>query len=346
MITLQTHDIKSVLSNYVGENVLNRNDTKLVDFFQPSGGWSDEAYVFTLSWKDEGIKKEQGFVVRKAKSGGLMSAEKDLFPQFVILDKLSKHSNLPVPKVYVFEKDKSILGNEFFVMEKIEGTSYVPWSKEGRKFFEKAAKGNIPEQFSRYLADLHNLDIHSLETDRFMLKANQQNYLDFKILELENIYENYKFMDDPIVTDAIEWLKVNKPNPVPLSIIHNDYRTGNFMYKDDKITGILDWEAAEVGDPRMDIAYVCAKANRMDSPLLSYLIEKKTFFDIYKEETNSNFAYEEIFYFEVYHQLKFLMISLSAANAFAREGSSDLRMARQGFRLTLMKNMLAELLGY
>ena len=346
MITLQPNDIKSVLKNYISENILNHENTKLIEFFQPSGGWSDEAYVLTLSWENQGLKEEQSFVVRKAKNGGLMSAEKDLFPQFAILDKLSKHSNLPVPKVYVFEKNKSILGNEFFVMEKIEGTSYVPWSKEGRKFFDKASKGNIPGLFAKYLADLHNLDLKSLDLDQSLLKENQKNYLDSKIQELENTYENYKFVDDPIVTDAIEWLKVNKPNPVPLSIIHNDYRTGNLMYKDDKITGILDWEAAEVGDPRMDIAYVCAKANRMDSPLLSYLIEKNNFFDIYQGETNSEFSNEEIFYFEVYHQLKFLMISLSAANAFVREGSSDLRMARQGFRLTLMKNMLAELLGY
>ncbi|MFC4024042.1 phosphotransferase family protein [Oceanobacillus longus] len=346
MITLQTHDLKSVLMNYISKNILKQEDTKLIEFFQPTGGWSDEAYVLTLSWDNQGMKEDQGFVVRKAKSGGLMSAEKDLFPQFAILDKLNRHSNLPVPKVYVFEKDKSILGNEFFVMEKIEGTSYVPWSREGRAFFEKAAKGEIPAQFAKYLAGLHNLDVHSLELDQSMLKANVKNYLDSKIQELEKIYKNYKFVDDPIVTDAIEWLKVNKPNPVPLSIIHNDYRTGNLMYKDDEITGILDWEAAEVGDPRMDIAYVCAKANRMDSPLLSYLIEKNKFFTIYQGETDSEFSEEEIFYFEVYHQLKFLMISLSAAHAFMREGSSDLRMARQGFRLTLMKNMLAELLGY
>ncbi|WP_158595087.1 phosphotransferase family protein [Oceanobacillus piezotolerans] len=346
MITLQTHDIETVLTNYVSKNILNREDTELIDFFQPSGGWSDEAYVFTLSWKENAKWKKQGFVVRKAKNGGLTFGEKDLYPQYGILDELSKHSSLPVPKVYIFEKNKSILGNEFFVMEKLEGASYVPWSKEGRAFFQKAAKGDIPKQFVRYLADLHTLDYESLDLSQSLFKGSRVDYIDFKIKELENVYATFKFMDDPIVVDGIEWLSVNKPEPIPLSIIHNDYRTGNLMYKEDKITGILDWEAAEIGDPRMDIAYVCAKANRMDSPLLSYLIEKDTFFMEYKERTNLEFSEGDIFYFEVYHQLKFLMISLSAANAFIKEGSTDLRMARQGFRLTLMKNMLAELLGY
>lgn len=346
MITSEAHDVKSILTDFVGKKILNQENVKLVDFFQPSGGWSDEAFVFTVEWEELGEKREKGFVVRKAKDVGLSLGEKDLFPQYDILDKLSSHSNLPVPKVYLFERDTSILGNQFFVMEKIEGNSYVPWSKEGRVFFEKAAKGPIPEQFVNYLADLHNLDYKTIELDPSMYKGNEQNYIDFKIKELEDIYANFKFMDDPIVTDAIEWLKVNKPKTVPLCIIHNDYRTGNLMYKDDKITGILDWEAAEIGDPRMDIAYVCAKANRMDSPLLSYIIAKDTFFQLYKEKTDFQFSEEDIFYFEVYHQLKFLMISFSAANAFIKQGSTDLRMARQGFRLTLMKNMLAELLGY
>lgn len=250
MVTLRVQEIKNVLTNYIGKHILQRNDVQLVDFFQPSGGWSDEVYVITLGWEEQGRYKEQGFVIRKAKEVGLTFGEKNLYPQFTILDTLSKHTKLPIPKVYIFERDKSILGNEFFIMEKVEGKSYVPWSKEGRRFFANATKGPIPEQFVKYLADLHCLDYKKLALNQSILKRNSANYIDEKIKELEDIYERYTFFDDPVVTDAMEWLKGNKPNPISPCLIHNDYRTGNLLYKEEEITGILDWESAEIGDPR------------------------------------------------------------------------------------------------
>jgi aminoglycoside phosphotransferase (APT) family kinase protein len=37
--------------------------------------------------------------------------------------------------------------------------------------------------------------------------------------------------------------------------VHGDYRTGNFLYREDRIFGILDWEMAHFGDPLEDLAW-------------------------------------------------------------------------------------------
>ncbi|WP_165820870.1 phosphotransferase family protein [Pueribacillus theae] len=346
-MALETDDLQAKLSDYIAKHIVKRKEIELTDFSQPSGGWSDETFMFTICWEENNQKKTKDFVVRKVKKDGLMAKNKNLFPQYKMLAMLSENTSLPVPKVYSYEKDESVLNGEFFVMEKLEGKSYVPWSKEGRKFFAEAAKSkNITGEFVRYLVDLHTFDYKSIGFEPSANEPDFITYLDEKIKDLEDRYLAYKFYDDPVITDAMEWLKHNKPNPVPLSIIHNDYRTGNLLYKDDHISGILDWEAAEIGDPRMDLAYVCAKPNRMDSPLVCYLLERDRFLSSYREQSNIDFTDEDIYYYEVYHQFRFLLISLSAAHAFVREMSTDLRMSRQGYRLTLMKNMLAELLGY
>ena len=343
----QDQSIMESLKKYVSENMMKSDDIEIIDFSQSSSGWSDESYVFSVRWFEKGTKKTKAFVVRKLKKGGLMSENKNLYDQYKILDVLSKQTDLPVPKVYCFEQNERVLGSEFFVMEKLDGKSYVPWSKEGKAFFEKAAKSEtIPAQFVHYLASLHNVDYPSLDFDESFKKVDSVNYLHHKISELENLYLKYKVFSDPIMTDALEWLKRNKPKPVPLCIIHNDYRTGNMLFKDDRITGILDLESAEIGDPRMDVAYVCSKANRMDSPLLCYLLDREWFLSNYREKTKLEFSEKDIHYFEVYHQVRFLLLSLAAAYSFLKKGSTDLRMARQGFRLTLMRDMLAKLLGY
>lgn len=343
----QTKDLQAVLADYISEKILKKPNIKLTNFTQPSGGWSDETYMFDIHWRENEQEKRKGFVVRKVKKVGLMAKNKNLYPQYAILDILSSQTNLPVPKVYAFEEDESVLGGEFFVMEKLEGKSYVPWSREGRLFFAEASKSkNITEDFVRYLADLHTFNYKSLDLKLPLKEIDSEKYLDEKIKDLEERYSAYKFYDDPIITDTFEWLKQNKPKPIELAIIHNDYRTGNLLFQDNQITGILDWEAVEIGDPRMDLAYVCVKPNRMDSPLVCYLLEREWFLNTYRQKAKIEFTDEEIFYFEVFHQLRFYLISLSAGHAFIREGSTDLRMSRQGYRLILMKNMLAELLGY
>ncbi|WP_156289670.1 phosphotransferase family protein [Oceanobacillus salinisoli] len=338
-------DMKSVLANYINEQIIKADHIEVVQFFKASGGWSDDVFILKVRWGENDSKKEQNYVVRKKKDGPMIE-EKDFLRQFNILDILSKDTNLPVPEVYCYEKDKSIIGNEFIVMEKIEGKSYVPWSIEGRQFFKKASKGNIRKEFVSYLAALHSLDYHSLLLDHHLSVMDSKIYLDRKIEELEGLYQQHKFIEDPLITDAFEWLKKNKPEPIPLAVIHNDYRTGNLLYEDDIVTGILDWESIEIGDPRLDIGYVCSKSNRMDSPLMCYLISREEFYSLYKQDVNFDFDEKDIYYFEVYHQLRFYMISLLAGDIFVRKGSTDLRMVRQGFRSGLMKHMLAELLGY
>jgi aminoglycoside phosphotransferase (APT) family kinase protein len=346
-MSMNKQEIIESLEKYFRENIILVKEAAIVDFVQLSEGWTDEAYLFNVTWEKNQEEQSKGFVLRKFKKGGLFSDIRNLFHQYKLLEALSTKSSLPVPKVYAYEEDESLLGSKFFVMEKLEGKSYVPWSKEGREFFRQAAENNpIPYQFVEHLADLHTLDYQSMNLGEWFTQVDEKHYLDIKIKELEELYANYKVFNDPVVADGLEWLKRNKPEPLPLSIIHNDYRTGNLLFENDRITGILDWEYAELGDPRMDLGYVCARANRMDSPLLCYLVNRDFFLEYYQQRTGFHFSPEDIYYFEVYHQVKFLLLSLSAGNSFFKEGSSDLRMARQGFRFTLMRKMTAELLGY
>src|SRR5947208_9125553 len=61
----------------------------------------------------------------------------------------------------------------------------------------------------------------------------------------------------PVAHAAIRWLRRHPPQPArKLSLVHGDYRTGNFLYSPDgEIKAILDWEMAHVGDPLEDLAW-------------------------------------------------------------------------------------------
>ncbi|MEH7112498.1 phosphotransferase family protein [Neobacillus niacini] len=341
-------DMKQALKSYFQSKIEGADNLEIQNFKQPSGGWSDEAFIFDVHWSAKGQNRQKGFAVRKQKEGGFMPEMKNLYPQFKFLNLLSKICDLPVPGVHWYETDDSIIGGAFFVMDKLEGESYVPWSKEGQQFLKQAHDdGKIPYEFVELLAKLHCLDYQKAGfSNDFYVPEGVYDYIDKKLIETESLYYRYMMYPDPVMVDALEWLKANKPAAQRYSIIHNDYRTGNLLYENNKITGILDWENAEIGDPMVDVAYVCAKSNRMDSPFLCYLLDREMFFDTYSSLTGLTIDEKVIHYYEVFHQVRFVLISQSAGKAFATGQTKDLRMARQGYRWSLMRGMVAELLGY
>ncbi len=66
---------------------------------------------------------------------------------------------------------------------------------------------------------------------------------------------------EPLATFGIHWLRRNVPHEVErISILHGDAGVGNFLYVEDRMTGVLDWEWAHLGDPMEDLGSMCMHA--------------------------------------------------------------------------------------
>ena len=68
-----------------------------------------------------------------------------------------------------------------------------------------------------------------------------------------------RFRPEPIVDAGFQWLAANLPPPPPhVSIVHGDYRSGNFLHDGaGRLLAILDWEMVHAGDPLEDLAWAC-----------------------------------------------------------------------------------------
>ena len=68
----------------------------------------------------------------------------------------------------------------------------------------------------------------------------------------------------------MEWLADNMPGESRGCIVHNDYKFDNVVLDraDDglRITGVLDWEMATLGDPLMDLGCSLAYWIQADDP--------------------------------------------------------------------------------
>jgi prepilin-type processing-associated H-X9-DG protein len=69
------------------------------------------------------------------------------------------------------------------------------------------------------------------------------------------------------VTVTLDWLKANIPDADgPVVLVQGDTGPGNFLYADGRVTGIIDWELAHLGDPMDDIAWLSWRATQHDFP--------------------------------------------------------------------------------
>jgi aminoglycoside phosphotransferase (APT) family kinase protein len=67
----------------------------------------------------------------------------------------------------------------------------------------------------------------------------------------------------PAIEAAFRWLERRLPEGGALTLVHGDFRTGNFMV--DPATGlvaVLDWELAHAGDPAEDLGWLCTNSWR------------------------------------------------------------------------------------
>ncbi len=283
-------------------------------------------------------------VVRRYRNDGLLREETDPSRHFQVLAALWG-SDVPVPRALWYEDDESILGGPFFVMERVPGTVPIPWSPEGRSFLAEAGRGAIGRQFVEILAAIHTVDWER-RLDFLPAPAPGRDFAETSVMRLAAIIEAHKQVPDPILVDALGFLRAHAPEAQRLTLVHGDYRTGNLVYDGDRIAAVLDWEFATVGDPLLDVAWVCARSNRMDSELVCFLLPRERFLDEYERASGIRPDPEALRFWELYHQVRHTAIWMTSASAFADGRTHDLRLARMAFTLPRMRRMVADLLEY
>lgn len=79
---------------------------------QCSYGQSNPTYILEM-------KNGQKFVLRRKPSGKLLKSAHNIEREYQIMKYL--YQKFPVPKMYHYCKDTSVIGQEFFLMEYVEG---------------------------------------------------------------------------------------------------------------------------------------------------------------------------------------------------------------------------------
>lgn len=321
-------------------------DLRLTQFNQTAGGWSHEIYTFYAHWRENGREVTQGLCLRKDPGVGLLRDLSSLEEQYRVLQALGP-TPVPVPRVYWYEPEPTVLGGPFLVMEKVEGEVPNPWSRAGKQYYAEAAqRGRLPRSFVEALATLHNLDWRAAGLGFLGVPGPGREFALREVAKWESLIQQSLARPEPVLTEVLMWLKANAPATQRLAFVHGAYRTGNLIVEDDAIRAIIDWELQVIGDPMYDVAYVLSDLNREGSPLLSYLVEREFFLDHYQRLTGITVDREACRYYEVLYMMRSTAFWLSATGLFAEGKNKDLRLARTAYSVPVVLNMAAKALGF
>ncbi|XP_020627779.1 acyl-CoA dehydrogenase family member 11-like isoform X2 [Orbicella faveolata] len=173
--------------------------------------------------------------------------------EYKIMSALGKTS-FPVPKMYLFCEDKTIMGQEFYLMEYIKGRQFPDANLPGVPPDQRKV---IFEAAIRTLAQLQSVDTDKLDLDGIGDKEN------FFHQRLDMLYEGYKqseIKEIPKAHQLMKWLTENIPKDDKKPVIHHtEFRISNMLFHSEQcqILAVIDWEAASWGHPFEDLAYFC-----------------------------------------------------------------------------------------
>ena len=245
--------------------------------------------------------------------------------QFAYL-KLAGSVGMTVPEPLWRSDDPGIVGTPFYLMRRVPGEAL------GNRVVRQGPNPALAERLGRELARLHAI-VPSPEAPDFLGAPPDDP-------AAESIALYRRFLDaEPMPHAAIEWglrwLETHPVAPGEIVLCHHDFRTGNYMVEDGRLTGILDWEFAGWSDPMEDVAWFCARcwrfgANRLEA---GGIADRAPFYAGYEAESGRRIDPVKIHFYEVMAHVRWAVIALHQCGRHLSGAERDLELALIGRRL-------------
>ena len=297
-------------------------------------GFSWVTYGFHASWRDDGQAVERDLILRAGPPNGIFAPYK-ASPEFLTLSALAG-SGVPVPNVYWYDDTGDALGAPFFVCDLVPGEAPIPWTHDGRPAFDDAARENLGGQFVTALATLHNFKWQGTPAAGIDGSTDVTTTAHAQVDHWESLMRQWSGRRAPMLEWAVIWLRDHAPAAPKISIVHGDFRVGNFLEAGGRITAILDWELVRLGDPIEDLGWICLQAWRGRSPYMCHFFTREELRDRYAALTGIEVALDAIRYWEVFGTYKLAVMHYGAMHCFEARGFNDLRMAGMGAQIPRM----------
>jgi aminoglycoside phosphotransferase (APT) family kinase protein len=324
-------DLAQRLTAFLAGELPEGANPQISDLAPVSGGNARAAWRFDLVFDEgDGHFDVPCIMLMQAAAGQL---ESDLAAEFRVLSALSG-TGARAPRAFWLDADGSRPGAPALIMERVAGTTDILALRAPEPAERNRA---IARDFARCAAELHRADWQAAGLS-FSMIPSRESAAGEQVAFWEAQFLKHRMEPHPIIVDAFGWLKQHTPVAERISVVHGDFRFGNFLYEDNRITALLDWEMAHLGDPVEDIAwaYRALWTPEMHLPLAEFVT-------LYEQEIGVQVDPENLLFYRLFSEIKHAVISLTAARSFADGRTRNLKLAD---RMTLVPPCLKQFLEW
>ena len=209
-----------------------------------TGGQSNPSYRLTTG--------EGRMVLRKKPPGALLASAHAIDREVRVLRALYG-SGVPVPEVYLYSDDTSIVGTPFYLMAFLDGRI---WMDPALPALPTAERGAVYDEMNRVIAALHRIDVDAVGLGDF---GRRGGYFGRQIARWSRQYRQAATEPIAEMEALMDWLPAHLPPDDTTVLVHGDYRLDNLVFHPSapRAIGLLDWELSTLGHPLADFSYHC-----------------------------------------------------------------------------------------
>lgn len=225
---------------------------------QYSGGASNWTYRLQYPSHD--------LILRRGPAGTKAKGAHDMGREFKVQSAL-KPVFSGVPAMHAFCDDESVIGTDFYVMDRIEGIIPRANMPRGLALTPELTR-DICMNVVDKLVELHQVDYQAAGLESL---GKGSGYCRRQIDGWSGRYQKAKTWNVPSFKKVMTWLDEHCPEDIASCVIHNDYRFDNVVLNPENpadVIGVLDWEMATLGDPLMDLGNTLAYWVQADDDFL------------------------------------------------------------------------------
>ncbi|WP_435746215.1 phosphotransferase family protein [Nocardioides sp. SYSU DS0663] len=212
---------------------------------QFSGGASNLTYLL--------VAGDRQLILRRPPAGRKAAGAHDMGREHRIQSALAPVFPY-VPAMVGHCTDQSVIGSEFYVMEKVPG---LVLRSEFPREVSPAEADALCQRALDVLVSLHSVDVGSVP--ELAALGRGEGYVGRQVRGWVGRMADARTDDTGDWSDVVAWIEERQPTDVAQVVIHNDFRFDNLVLDDDlSVRAVLDWEMATVGDPLMDLSSTLA----------------------------------------------------------------------------------------
>ena len=267
----------------------------------------------------------RAFVLRKDAPATITSS-RPRWQEYALMA-AAHRAGVRVPEPIGFCDDPAVIGAPFALMACVAGVGLGPRIVKDRTLGGDRAR--LAEALGRELAKVHA--IRPPRADLAFLGRAEPEPARAEVARLRATLDALGAVR-PSLEWGLRWAELHAPPCPAPTLVHRDFRTGNYMVDGQGLTGVLDWEFAGWGDPMSDLGWFCAECWRFGRPELEAggIGARADFYRGYEAGNGAAIDDAAVRYWEIVAHLRWAVVALEQGGRHLSGLEPSLELALTG----------------